>query len=57
MDTEYKVSFHCYYGTNCIKHIQRLKLSDIPVWMNCYRFTHPCVKSISVKVWMDDMRV
>ena len=53
MNTEYKVSFHCYYTENCTKHTQRLKLEEIPVWMKYYRFTHPGVKSISAKIWMD----
>ena len=50
---EFSVSFFCYYETNLIKHFQKIKLSDIPRWVNSYQFTHPDVKSISVKIWLN----
>ena len=50
---EYSVSFHCYYENNVMRHSQTMKLSDIPTWINAYQFTHPDVKSISAKVWLD----
>lgn len=50
---EYDVSFLCFYETNVIKHHQAIKLSEIPRWITSYHFTHPTVKSISTKVWLD----
>ena len=50
---EYNISFHCYYENNLMRHSQTMKLSDIPTWINAYRFTHPEVKSICAKVWFD----
>ena len=51
MDTVYEVSFKCYYETNHTDHRQPLKLSDIPRWIDAYKFTHPACKAISVKIW------
>ena len=53
-DAEYIVSFFCYYEENLIKHFQKIKLSDIPLWVKAYSFTHPNVKSISAKIWLDN---
>ena len=53
-DLEYEASFHCYYETNVLRHHQKIKLSDIPRWINAYQFTHPKVKSISVKILLDE---
>lgn len=48
----YQVSFHCYYEDgNSTKHYQELELADIGKWIDCYKFTHPTCKSISVKIW------
>lgn len=52
-DIEYNVSFFCCYEKNLSKHSQTMKLSDIPMWMSAYHFTHPSVKSISAKVWFN----
>lgn len=51
----YNVSFRCHYpkGTYTT-HRQTMPLRDIPKWMEAYMFTHPEVKSISVKVWTTD---
>lgn len=41
--TLFDVSIRCYYP-DCIeptKHFQQLKLSDIPKWIEAYKFTHP----------------
>lgn len=47
------ISFHCFYpgcDTPCRKE-QKLKLSEIPRWIDSYKFTHPNCTSIAVKVW------
>lgn len=55
MDETTHISFRCYYpdGGKCDKH-QVLKLSDIPKWIDSYKFTHPNCSAISVKVWFDE---
>lgn len=50
---EYTASFYCYFGEIPVRHYQKIKLSDIPAWINAYQFTHPDVTSISVKVLLD----
>lgn len=51
----FDISFRCYYDVDRFNtHHQRLKLSDIPKWIESYYFTHPDVHSISVKVWFSD---
>ena len=48
----YDVSFRCCFpGDSVCNHLQRLPLSDIPKWSECYLFTHPACVSISVKIW------
>lgn len=52
MDKLYDISFRCYFPDNGVtNHFQSLTLEDIPVWIDCYKFTHPNCISISVKVW------
>lgn len=53
---EFRFSFRCYYpnGGTCDKY-QTLKLSDIPRWIDAYKFTHPDCISISVKLWFNDL--
>lgn len=47
----YDISFRCFYENGCTtNHLQLLSLADIPKWIECYKFTHPEVKSITVKV-------
>ena len=55
-DTEFHFSFRCYYedGKPNDKH-QVLKLSDVPKWIDSYKFTHPNCKAITIKVWLDDV--
>lgn len=51
---EYDLSIRCYYGqTDYTQHRQRLKLTEIAKWVKAYQFTHPNVKSITVKIWME----
>lgn len=51
---EHDLSIRCYYGpTEYTQHHQRLKLTDIGKWVKAYQFTHPHVKSITVKIWME----
>lgn len=52
------VSFRCYYGEGqkYTQHTQELPLEDIGRWIEAYRFTHPAVYAISVKVWMNSKK-
>jgi len=47
------ISFYCYYRTNITRHFQKMNLTDIPNWISAYKFTHPDVKSISAKVYLE----
>ena len=50
----YGVSFFCDYDReNRTRHYQVMPLKDIPKWLEAYKFTHPEVRAISVKIWMD----
>lgn len=52
---EFELSFRCYYANgNTTEHRQTMKLSDISKWIEAYRFTHPEVRSITVKVWFEN---
>ena len=58
----YNFSFRCHYpGSDptlpppYTQHRQRLKLTDLPKWIECYRFTHPDCESISVKIWFTEL--
>ena len=51
-----KVSIRCYFpgmGNHCT-HTQEMKLTDIPKWIEAYRFTHPTCEAVTVKVWLLD---
>lgn len=52
----YDLSFRAYFpGTgNTCTHRQTMPLRDIPKWIESYRFTHPDVESITVKLWFHD---
>lgn len=51
IDKIFSVSFRCYYPNgNKANHYQDLKLSEIPRWIDSYRFTHPLCNSITCKV-------
>lgn len=53
----YDISFRCYYADGTFtKHFQKLSMWQISKWIDCYRFTHPEVKAISVKVWFTDKK-
>lgn len=56
MTNKYIISFRCYYAEpgNYTTHKQELPLIDIARWIEAYKFTHPAVVSISVKVWFND---
>lgn len=50
----YEISFRCYYANDTYtNHRQALALKDIPKWIEAYRFTHPEVRSITVKIWFE----
>lgn len=46
----YRVSFRCYYDGNYTQHWQDLALKDIPKWIEAYKFTHPEVNAITVRI-------
>lgn len=54
----YNVSFRCFFPgsdeTRYSTHYQPLPLTDIPRWLDAYRFTHPNCISITAKVWFTD---
>ena len=55
----YWICFRCYYQNESgvlsnTEHRQQLTLADIPKWLECYKFTHPTCKSITVKIWWTD---
>ena len=56
----YNVSFRCFYqntnndGPVFSTHYQAMPLSDIPRWLEAYRFTHPDCLSISLKGWFTE---
>ena len=55
MKQTYSLSIRCYYPNGePTTHYQDLKLSDIPKWIEAYKFTHPNCKAITVKVWFGD---
>lgn len=55
MKPMYDLSFRCYYGPgDHTTHHQTLRLSEIPKWVEAYKFTHPNVQSISIKIWFEE---
>ena len=56
MTTEYDLSIRCFYAgsDNYTQHRQSLRLKDIPKWVEAYKFTHPAVQSISIKIWLNE---
>ena len=52
----FNISIRCHYPNgNQTEHRQDLKLSDIPKWIDAYKFTHPDCKSVSFKIWFSDI--
>lgn len=53
---KYKCSIRCYFQHNShyTHHLQMLTLDDIGKWIEAYRFTHPTLDSIIVKVYYDE---
>ena len=49
---KYLLSFRCYYpkSSHYSHHVQELALEEIGRWMEAYRFTHPNVAAITVRV-------
>lgn len=57
MTKEYNLSIRCHFGDmpgNYTQHYQSMKLGDIKKWVEAYKYTHPTVKSITVKIWLED---
>ena len=49
------ISFRCYYPNgNKTNHKQDLKISEIPRWIDSYKFTHPDCQAITCKVYFDN---
>lgn len=49
------ICFRCYFpGGHYTEHRQEIPVQDIPYWIECYRYTHPTVQSVSVKVWFKE---
>lgn len=57
IDPTFNCSFRCYFDSgeceNYTMHYQRLRLSDVPRWLDAYHFTHPNCTAITVKVWFN----
>ena len=52
----FDISIRCQYSNGeQTKHRQPLKLSDIPKWIDAYKFTHPGCEAITVKIWFADV--
>ena len=49
---KYLLSFRCYYpeSSHYSHHVQELALEEIGQWVEAYRFTHPKVTAITVRV-------
>lgn len=55
MKTRYELSFRCYFAPgDYTQHYQTMPLKDIEKWVKAYRFTHPNVQSITVKIWVKE---
>lgn len=50
----YDMNFRCYFPGmgNHTNHHCTMPLKDVERWIEAYRFTHPNVESITVKVWL-----
>lgn len=56
MNDRYNISFRCFFdgddGVHFTTHYcPDFLVSDIPRWIDSYKFTHQNCTSISVKVW------
>lgn len=52
----FDLSIRCFYSNgNHTEHRQRMKLSDVPKWLEAYKFTHPNCQAVSIKVWFTDL--
>ena len=50
--TAFQISMRCYYPNGeTTNHYQTIKLSDIPKWIEAYKFTHPNCVAITAKIW------
>ncbi len=52
----FRITFHCFFpdDTTPVRKTQDLKLSEIPKWVEAYKFTHPNCEAVSIKVWFHD---
>lgn len=53
---EYDISIRCYFpgANNYTQHRQVMPLKNMEKWVEAYRFTHPTVRAITLKVWLDE---
>lgn len=54
MEKSFDMSIRTYYGTDNNNHRRIMKLSEIKKWIEAYKFTHPDVTAISIKIWFKD---
>lgn len=56
LDIIYRIKFQCFYpnGNKC-DHWQDLTITQIPRWVDSYKFTHPDCIAISVHVNFEKM--
>ena len=54
----YDITFFCDFPNgNRTRHTMYMPLDDIGRWIDCYKFTHPDCRAISVKVWFNSTRI
>ena len=53
--TVFNLSIRCHYPNGePTQHRQDMKLTDIPKWVEAYKFTHPKCTAVSIKIWYAD---
>lgn len=53
---QYNMSIRCYFpgNNNYTQHYPVMPLKDIQKWIEAYKFTHPNLESVTVKIWFND---
>ena len=56
MKKNYDLSIRCYFPgvNNFTQHRQIMPLKDVEKWVESYRFTHPTLQAVSVKIWVNE---
>ncbi len=48
------ICFRCHYEAgHYTEHRADIPLKDIKKWVEAYHFTHPEVKSMSIRIWFE----